>query len=366
MSNMGNLEKLGILMIVILVVVVGVVAITPKEKSENLFGPEAPLSVAGEDDVPPLSIDPIAPPAANGSGEMKSSDVTVIVNDHGGNGNGGGAPLPAPGNGGGTQAGTPPAPTPTPTPPTPAPSAVPGFREVKVAKGDTLMIIAKRELGASSKWPTLVEANPGLDPKRMKIGQVIKVPVAAATAANAVPGPAPAPGPTLTPTPAPAPGVVEVPGAGPAPVPTPFPVPTPAPVSARTYKVVAGDTLSDIARRELGSAGKVSMLKEANKDVLKGGDRITVGMTLKIPSSSGTVAQRNDGTTPAPAPLPSTDAPGVYTVKSGDTLSSIASRMLGSSSRWREILAANEAVLHGSERLSVDMKLVIPGDVRAR
>ena len=49
MSNMGNLEKLGIAVIVILVVMVGIVAITPKEKTAVDGGPPAmePVSKDG-------------------------------------------------------------------------------------------------------------------------------------------------------------------------------------------------------------------------------------------------------------------------------------------------------------------------------
>src|SRR5262245_35487417 len=53
-TNMGNLEKLGILVIVILVVVVGVVAITPKSTvDERLMQPEV-ASAAPESGVEPL------------------------------------------------------------------------------------------------------------------------------------------------------------------------------------------------------------------------------------------------------------------------------------------------------------------------
>lgn len=352
MSNMGNLEKLGILMIVILVVVVGVVAVTPKDKTENLFGPEQSETIASGDEVPPLPIDDPAAVsgAVSGTGTvgMQNSDVVINVHDNS-------TKSPVGGTGGASA--QPPVGTPTPVP-APITATTPSFREVKVAKGDTLSTIAKRELGASSKWTVLLESNPGLDPKKLKIGQIIKVPVANASS----PAPTPSPMPSPMPAPAPAP-YVDGGQPAPAPVPAPVPTPAPAPIAAeREYRVVAGDTLSDIARRELGSSGKVSVLKEANKDVLRGGDMIQVGMKLRIPASGS--AARAAGTPDASASLPSTD--GTYIVKAGDTLSSIASRTLGSSSRWREIQAANESVLHGSDRLRVDMKLVIPADVRAR
>ena len=55
------------------------------------------------------------------------------------------------------------------------------------------------------------------------------------------------------------------------------------PVPARTYKVVAGDTLSKIAKKYYGDANKYMKIFEANKDQLKDPDKIKVGQTLKIP-----------------------------------------------------------------------------------
>ena len=47
-----------------------------------------------------------------------------------------------------------------------------------------------------------------------------------------------------------------------------------------------------------------------------------------------------------------------YTVKKGDTLSSLALRFLGQKGRWREIVAANPGVV--PERLKIGQTLVIP------
>ena len=49
-----------------------------------------------------------------------------------------------------------------------------------------------------------------------------------------------------------------------------------------------------------------------------------------------------------------------YTVVAGDNLSSIARRMYGKSSVWREIAAANETLLNGGIALSLGMELTIP------
>jgi nucleoid-associated protein YgaU len=51
----------------------------------------------------------------------------------------------------------------------------------------------------------------------------------------------------------------------------------------RTYTVVAGDTLSKIAKREYGDAAKWKRIYEANKDTIKNPDLIYPGQTFKIP-----------------------------------------------------------------------------------
>ena len=53
---------------------------------------------------------------------------------------------------------------------------------------------------------------------------------------------------------------------------------------ARTYTVRAGDTLSAIAKAQLGSASEYMKIFEANRDQLSDPDRIKPGQTLKIPA----------------------------------------------------------------------------------
>ena len=61
-----------------------------------------------------------------------------------------------------------------------------------------------------------------------------------------------------------------------------------APVASdleRTYTVVAGDTLSKIAKREYGDAAKWKRIYEANQDTIKNPDLIYPGQTFKIPDA---------------------------------------------------------------------------------
>jgi nucleoid-associated protein YgaU len=55
--------------------------------------------------------------------------------------------------------------------------------------------------------------------------------------------------------------------------------------AAKTYTVKSGDTLSDIARSEMGDANRWHELYEANKDAVGDDpDMIHPGLQLKIPS----------------------------------------------------------------------------------
>ena len=53
--------------------------------------------------------------------------------------------------------------------------------------------------------------------------------------------------------------------------------------AAKTYTVKAGDTLSAIAKAQLGSAGDYMKIFEANKDQLSDPDKIKPGQVLRIP-----------------------------------------------------------------------------------
>jgi len=58
--------------------------------------------------------------------------------------------------------------------------------------------------------------------------------------------------------------------------------PPPAP---RTYTVVAGDSLSKIAKKFYGDGNKWNRIFEANRDTVKNPDLIHPGQVLKIPDA---------------------------------------------------------------------------------
>lgn len=142
-------------------------------------------------------------------------------------------------------------------PPTPAvPAATGAENEYTVAKGDIFATIAKK-FGVSIK--AIAEANPGVDSRKLKIGQKLKIP-AKAEAAPAVAGAAPAAS-----------------AEGDAP-----------------YVVKKGDTLEKIAKAHNST---VKMIQSANHLTTT---MIREGQKLKVPAKAAPAAAAE----PAPAPAP--------------------------------------------------------------
>ena len=61
------------------------------------------------------------------------------------------------------------------------------------------------------------------------------------------------------------------------------PAPAPTATAGKTYTVKAGDTLSQIAKDNLGSAGAYMKIFELNKDQLTDPDKIKPGQVLRLP-----------------------------------------------------------------------------------
>jgi peptidoglycan endopeptidase LytE len=157
--------------------------------------------------------------------------------------------------------------TPTPPPMAAPPAVAPPVAEGQdytVVKGDTFATIAKKS-GVSVK--AMETANPGVDPKKLQIGQKLHVPApTSATTAGA---------------PMAAPGAPEMASAG----------------GGQTYKVKSGDTLTGIAKQFHTS---VKAIESANNLTTTS---IKVGQVLKIPVTAASAPA------PEPAPAPETAAP---------------------------------------------------------
>lgn len=200
--------------------------------------------------------------------------------------------------------------TPAPTP-APAPTVT-----WKVASGDSLSSIARRngitvnELVAANA-PKVSIATP------LSIGQVLTVPTHAA-----------APAATTAAT---------------------------TDANVRTYKVVAGDSLSKIASHN-GTTAKA--LKDLNGLT---SDNIREGEVLKLPASAGGAAA---GTVTASSPVSaSTDAGGgTYVVQSGDTLGKIAVKV---GVKTSELMTLNGFTDATARNLRPGQTLKLPATARA-
>jgi nucleoid-associated protein YgaU len=232
-TNMGNLEKLGILVIVILVVVVGVVAITPKSTvDERLYPAEEQTAVAP---LEPEQLPPVDGPKTPVDPWPAASDPKAAASDPAAVPPGGMAQAPV----------VPPAPQ------------EPTFRTIKVQKGDTLSSIAASELGGAKNWKKLQSANESVlhGSTNLSVGMKLTIPGATMSSGD------PAPVSSLDAAPA-----------------------APAAVGEREYTVKAGDSLWLIAKNEMGSESFVKELRAANAGVLRGSDAVSVGQKLRIPA----------------------------------------------------------------------------------
>lgn len=122
--------------------------------------------------------------------------------------------------------------------------------------------------------------------------------------------------------------------------PEPKPEKTEPATSFTWYTVKKGDTLWQIAKKQLGNPNRHKEIRTLNG--LKS-DKLMIGQRLKIPGKV----------------TPSTSAYVTYTVKKGDSLWKIAQEKLGAGHRYPDIVNANGLK---STQLSIGQKLKIPRD----
>ncbi|MCC6406067.1 MAG: LysM peptidoglycan-binding domain-containing protein [Planctomycetes bacterium] len=123
-----------------------------------------------------------------------------------------------------------------------------------------------------------------------------------------------------------------------------------------TYVVQSGDTLGEIAKRELGSFDKWSDIAALNGNLDP--KKLKKGMKIVLPAGAKSAAKPKVNGTGAVAPG------GEYVVQKGDTLSGIAQKVLGKSARWTEIASLNPSI--NPERLIVGAHLRLPKGVAVR
>jgi nucleoid-associated protein YgaU len=149
-----------------------------------------------------------------------------------------------------------------------------------VAKGETLEDIAAECLGSKTRWKELIALNPGLDPRKLQIGQVLHV-APAPSVPLAVSAPVTPPAAAAQPVSAPA-SAPTIAGAAPS-TSQPAASAVPAAKKGRTHTVAKGDTLGGIAKKYLGSSARADEIYQANTDVLKNKNDLDVGQVLRIP-----------------------------------------------------------------------------------
>jgi nucleoid-associated protein YgaU len=186
---------------------------------------------------------------------------------------------------------------PQPVNPVPAePRGNPRGDEYAVLPGDTLGTIAQAKYGSTRFQNLILDANPGLKPNALRVGEKIVLPVRADRVEKA---PDEAVGKSVPADPAPAVG------------------------ADRVYVVVQGDTLSQISTKVYKTSRYVNQILEANRGVLADPHFLTVGMKLTMPD----LAVRNAAASPATAATSAPSASGkVHTVSGGDSLWRIAER----------------------------------------
>jgi LysM repeat protein len=172
--------------------------------------------------------------------------------------------------------------------PVAAPMASPGVaKDYVIASGDTLGAISKRN-GVSIK--ALLDANPGIEPKKLQIGHKIQIPAGTAVASKsgAVSAPVPDSGTAMTDASAPAAG------------------------EAATYTVKAGDRLLKIASAHGTTVKAILALNDMKTTAIRTGQKLKLPV-MKVASADMAPAVAPSATSGAPAgraasPMPATTA----------------------------------------------------------
>jgi nucleoid-associated protein YgaU len=177
-----------------------------------------------------------------------------------------------------------------PAPTNPAPTREVSVRTHRVASGESLAKIAARYYGEQKHWRALAQFNGMTAETVLKVGAEVKVPELAALTGR------PSDSPRVAPTPEGGRGTPARREATPAPAPREQrvaeaarrqPEATPArggrEAVGRTYTVRRGDTLGEIAQRELGTSRRARDILALNN--LSDAGSIRVGQVLKMPGT---------------------------------------------------------------------------------
>lgn len=141
------------------------------------------------------------------------------------------------------------------------PPVVAGARTYTVKQGDTLGGIASRELGSAARWTEIQKANDNLAPEKLRVGMTINLPASSGKVAKSDERKPSQPARTS---------------------------------GGRTYVVRNGDSLSRIAARELGEAGRWTEIRDMNPGLDP--NRLKVGASIQLPGTTVASAQKSGET----------------------------------------------------------------------
>ena len=146
------------------------------------------------------------------------------------------------------------------------------------------------------------------------------------------------------------------------------PAPPERPIAAepaaltRPYVVKSGDTLSEIAQRELGSSRRWQEITAVNPGLdparLRSGKTIQLPGGERVASAGGAPESAPASRSAAPKKEPVAASTRTHKVGQGENLWKIAARTLGDGKRWKEIAALNPRV--DPDRLVLGQVLKLP------
>jgi len=141
-----------------------------------------------------------------------------------------------------------------------------------------------------------------------------------------------------------------------------LPAAVPAVAVPQKHTIAEGDSMWGIAEKYYGDGHLWPRIKAANPGVDE--NRLLVGTTLVIPPKEQTGKSEEAERTVKPASTGGSESREMpaytYVVEEGDTLVSIARRVLGDASRWREIYELNKGQIANPDVLYVGTKLRMP------
>lgn len=165
---MGQLEKYGLYVLCLVIFLILGVAIWGGENEPATLPNESlPLHGSADGNKKAEEDEGLPAPRYSSAAEVLSSLLTPVDPPRSGRN------LPPPEELKRQEVTTPPADSESRT----APTDASGRRVYTIRKGDILGEIAQRELGSSRHWKAILELNPGVDPKKLKPGQELVLPV---------------------------------------------------------------------------------------------------------------------------------------------------------------------------------------------